>query len=139
VPALNETQKAFLREGHIAVVTTLRTDGSPHSTLVWIDCEGEDVLFNTARGRAKERHLLADDRVSIVTADGRDFHRWLTVDGHATFVDEGADEHIQALADRYQGGVAVRGTGFGPGRVIVRVRPERIEHEGLDDSIKKEI
>ncbi len=25
------------------------------------------------------------------------------------------------------------------GRVIVRVRPERIEHEGLDDSIKKQI
>jgi PPOX class probable F420-dependent enzyme len=129
---LNETQKAFLREGHLAVVTTLRADGSPHSTPVWIDCDGEDVVFNTARGRAKERHLLADDRVSIVTLDGRDFHRWLTVDGHATLVDEGADAHIQSLADRYQGGTPVRGTDFGPRRVIIRVRPGRIEHEGLD-------
>ena len=52
---LNDTQKAFLREGHLAVVTTLRADGSPHSTPVWIDCDGEDVVFNTARGRAKEQ------------------------------------------------------------------------------------
>jgi PPOX class probable F420-dependent enzyme len=133
--ALNEAQKAFLRAGHIAVVTTLRADGSPHSTLVWIDCDGEDVLFNTARGRAKERNLLADPRISIVTTDGGDFHRWLAVDGRATFVDEGADAHIQSLADRYQGGEPVR-SGV---RVIVRVRPERIEHEGLDDPIKKQI
>jgi PPOX class probable F420-dependent enzyme len=139
MPALNETQIAFLRAGHLAVVTTLRADGSPHNTVVWIDSDGGDVVFNTARGRAKERHLLADDRVSVVTADGDDYHRWLTVDGRATLVDEGADAHIQALADRYQGGTPARSPGFGTGRVIVRVRPERIEHEGLDDPIKKEI
>ena len=40
--------------GPLAVVTTLLADGSPHSTVVWIDCDGEDVLFNTARGRAKD-------------------------------------------------------------------------------------
>jgi PPOX class probable F420-dependent enzyme len=139
MPVLNETQFAFLRGGHLAVVTTLRADGSPHNTVVWIDSDGGDVVFNTARGRAKERHLLADARVSVVTVDGDDFHRWLTVDGRATLVDEGADAHIQALADRYQGGTPVGSSGFGAGRVIVRVRPERIEHEGLDDPIKKEI
>lgn len=130
MPALTETQKAFLRAGHIAAVTTLRADGSPHTTPVWIDCDGEAVLFNTARGRAKERHMLADPRVSIMTIDGDDFHRWLTVDGHATLVDEGADEHIQTLADRYQEGAPVRRS---PGRerVIVRVLPDRVEHEGL--------
>ena len=130
MPALNEAQKAFLRAGHAAVVTTLRADGSPHSTVVWIDNDGEDVLFNTARSRAKERHLLDDPRVSIVTVDGADAHRWLTVDGTATLVDEGADEHIQTLADRYQEGAPVRSRP-GAERVIVRVRPERIEHEGL--------
>lgn len=128
MPDLSEAHKAFLRAGHLAVVTTLRSDGSPHSTVLWIDCDGEDVVFNTARGRAKERHLLADPRVSVVTTDGEDFHRWLVVDGTATLVDEGADAHIQSLADRYQGGTPVQGGG----RVIVRVAPARIESEGLD-------
>jgi PPOX class probable F420-dependent enzyme len=138
MPALNEAQKAFLRAGHLAVVTTLRADGSPHSTVVWIDCDGEDVVFNTARGRAKERHLLRDTRVSMMTTDCGDFDRWLAVDGHATLVDEGADEHIQALADRYQDGVPVV-LSEGERRVIVRIQPARIEHDSLDDSIKKEI
>jgi PPOX class probable F420-dependent enzyme len=136
MPHLNEAQKAFLRGARLAVVTTLRPDGSPHSTVVWIDCDGEDVVFNTARGRAKERHLLADPRVSVMTVDNQDFHLWLGVDGRATLVDEGADEHIDMLAVRYEGPGA-RVSGRGERRVIVRVRPERIEHEGLDGSIKK--
>ena len=85
-----------------------------------------------ASNRVPSYRLHKQSGQAIVTLDGRDFHRWLTVDGHATFVDEGADAHIQSLADRYQGGTPVRGTDFGPGRVIIRVRPGRIEHEGLD-------
>jgi PPOX class probable F420-dependent enzyme len=139
MPELNEEQVAFLRAGRLAVVTTLRADGSPHSTGVWIDSDGENVVFNTARGRAKERNLLADGRVSLVTVDGEDCHRWLTVDVRAELIDEGADAHIQSLADRYQGGVAVQPGAFGAGHVIVRVRPERVEHEGPDNQIKKEI
>jgi PPOX class probable F420-dependent enzyme len=131
MPMLNEAQVAFLRAGHLAVVTTLRADGSPHSTVLWVDSDGDNVVFNTARGRAKERHLLTDPRVSVMTVDGGDFHRWLVVEGRAELVDEGADAHIQSLADRYQGGVPVQPAAPGAERVIVRVRPERIEHEGL--------
>jgi PPOX class probable F420-dependent enzyme len=124
-------------------VTTLRADGSPHSTVVWIDAENGDLLFNTARGRAKERHLLADPRVSALTLDAADAHRWLLVEGTATLVDEGAGEHIDALAVRYMGAGAEQISQWGEQRVIVRVRVERVEHEGLDDpnsppeSIKK--
>jgi PPOX class probable F420-dependent enzyme len=124
-------------------VTTLRADGSPHSTVVWIDSEGGDVVFNTARGRAKERHLLADPRVSVLTLDAADAHRWLAVDGRATLEDSGADEHIDMLAVRYMGPGAERVSGKGERRVIVRVHVERVEHEGLaagpepSESIKK--
>jgi hypothetical protein len=101
------------------------------------------VLFNTARGRAKERHLLADPRVSVLTLDEADAHRWLLVEGRATLEDEGAGEHIDALAVRYDGPDAPSISARGERRVIVRVRAERVEHEGLDDptgpsdSIKK--
>ena len=120
-------------------MTTLRADGSPHNTVIWVDSVGGELVFNTARGRAKERHLLADARVSVVTIDEGDFHRWLTVDGRAELVDEGADEHIDALAIRYDGPGAARISGRGQARVIVRVIADRVEHEGLDYPIKKEI
>jgi PPOX class probable F420-dependent enzyme len=132
MPKLSDLQEAFLREAHIAVVTTLRADGSPHSTVVWIDGDAGDVLFNNARGRAKERHLLVDPRVSITVIDGGDFHRWLTVEGRAVLVDEGAGDHIDALAVRYMGPDARRISGSGEQRVIVRVPADRIEQEGLD-------
>jgi PPOX class probable F420-dependent enzyme len=131
MPELSEQQESFLREAHLAVVTTLRADGSPHSTVVWIDGDAGDALFNTARGRAKERHLLGDPRVSVTVVDGSDFHRWLTVEGRATLVDEGAPEHIDALAVRYMGPEAQRISSLGERRVIVRVPADRIEHEGL--------
>ncbi|HEY3612909.1 MAG TPA: PPOX class F420-dependent oxidoreductase [Gaiellales bacterium] len=128
-------QEAFLRDAHLAVVTTLRADGSPHSTVVWIDAENGDVLVNTARGRAKERHLLGDPRVSVLTLDAADAHRWLLVEGRATLEDEGAGEHIDALALRYQGPDTRRISEDGPQRVIARIRVERVEHEGLDEPL----
>ena len=44
-------------EPYYGVVTTVRPDGSPHSTVVWLDYDGENVVFNTAEGRAKPRHI----------------------------------------------------------------------------------
>ena len=129
---LSDQQEAFLREGHIAVVTTLRGDGSPHSTVVWIDWSRRRGAASTRpAGRAKERHLLADPRVAVTVVDSGDFHRWLTVEGRAILVDEGADEHIDALGVRYMGPAAERISGRGEQRVIVRVSADRIEHEGL--------
>src|SRR3954468_5967448 len=52
---LTEKQADLFRGKNWATVVTLRTDGSPHATPVWIDTDGEHVLFNTAVGRAQER------------------------------------------------------------------------------------
>jgi len=51
---LTAEQQAFIDENaFVGVVTTLREDGSPHTTVVWVD--GRDgVSFNAARGNAKE-------------------------------------------------------------------------------------
>ena len=54
---LSEKQAELFRGKNWGTVVTLREDGSPHSTPVWIDTDGENVIFNTAIGRAKERHL----------------------------------------------------------------------------------
>jgi PPOX class probable F420-dependent enzyme len=131
VRPLTPAEEAFLREGQLAVLTTLRADGSPHSTVLWIDADGGEILINTARGRAKERHVLADPRVSIAVYDRADFQRWLIADGTATLGDEGAAAHIDALADRYDGPRAERISLRGEQRVILRIAPVRVETQGL--------
>src|SRR5436190_77291 len=81
---LTDEQRRFLRENPFAaVVTTLREDGSPHSTVVWADEDGGDVVFNTALGRAKPRHLERDPRVSVLMVDPGDQYKWVSVSGRA--------------------------------------------------------
>jgi len=43
-----------------AGLVTLMPDGSPQVTPVWIDFDGEYVLFNTAAGRQKDIKLQRD-------------------------------------------------------------------------------
>ena len=62
---LSDKEAALFRGRNWGTVTTLRSDGSPHSMPVWIDTDGENVIFNTAVGRAKERHLRRDPRVIV--------------------------------------------------------------------------
>lgn len=122
---LSPEQIQLLDEKHYAFVTTLMRDGTPHSTLVWVDTDGEHVLFNTARGRLKERNLLRDPRVSVALFDQEDPYRGLVVRGRAELVDGGAVDHIHRLAQKYLGSDY---PWLQPGeqRVTVRVRPDHV-------------
>jgi PPOX class probable F420-dependent enzyme len=119
---LSASQQAFLKDPNFAVVATLREDGSPQSSVVWIDTDGENVVFNTKRGRAKVDHLERDRRVSVTVVDADDPYSYLEVQGLASLEDEGAAEHINMLSHKY------RGNDFKDleGRVIVRVSPDRV-------------
>ena len=89
---LNEKQRRFLEENpFVGVVTTLREDGSPHPTVVWVDVlEDGTPSFNTETGRAKPRHIEHDPRVSLLVADPRNAYRWVAVSGRAEMTMEGA-------------------------------------------------
>src|SRR5262249_46330199 len=88
---LSEAQRAFIREPHYAVVTTLRADGSPHSTVVWVDEEDGKVLFNTTLHRSKFRDLDNDPRASVVVVATDGYH-WVAVSGTVTLTTEGAHD-----------------------------------------------
>src|SRR5205807_4977109 len=90
VGALKDEQRQFLdRNPFVGTVTTLRPDGSPHSTVVWVDVEDGKVSFNTALGRAKPRHLEHDPRASILVIDPNDPFKWVAVEGHVELTEEG--------------------------------------------------
>jgi PPOX class probable F420-dependent enzyme len=126
---LNEAQAQLLLEPNFAVVTTLRGDGSPHSTVVWIDWDGENAVFNTTMFRAKGHNLTHDPRVAVTVWDRHDAYRYLSIEGDAELDASGADEHIEKLAQKYWG----RSYENPRERVIVRVRPERVYVYGFDE------
>ena len=126
--ALSPTQQAFLKAPNFAVVATVGEDGSPQSTVVWIDTDGENVVFNTKRGRAKVAHLERDPRVSVTVIDAANSYAFIEVQGVASLEDEGAAEHINFLSHKYTG------EDFSnlEDRVIVRVRPDRVLTYNVD-------
>jgi PPOX class probable F420-dependent enzyme len=129
VAQLTDEQARLLLEPNFATVGTLDPDGSPQLTIVWIDWDGANVLFNTAAGRAKPRNLERDPRVSVLVTDRADGYRWVAILGRAELTTDGADEHIDKLARKYTG------EGWEPKageqRLLVRVRPERVSAYGL--------
>jgi PPOX class probable F420-dependent enzyme len=129
---LTDKQAELFRGKNWATVTTLRNDGSPHSTPVWIDTDGEHVIFNTAVGRAKERHLRRDPRVSVTVlpADNQQAG-YVSVTGTAEIVEEGAFEHIDKLAQKYLGKEKYPYLQEGEQRVIVRITPEKVDSQGI--------
>jgi PPOX class probable F420-dependent enzyme len=120
---LTESQLAFVDETNFGIVTTLRADGSPQSTVVWVERDGDTVGFNSAYGRAKPGNLERDPRVSVlVTAP--DFYHWIAVSGHAELTADGAEEQIDRLSRKYDG----KPWDYveGQRRVRVRVVPEHV-------------
>ena len=130
---LTDEERNFLdRNPFLATVTTLRTDGSPHATIVWIDVEDGKISFNTARGRAKAKHLEHDPRASILVVDPKDPYRYVAVDGHARLTEDGADAQMDKLAEKYLGEDRYPWRDPADTRVKVLIEPEHVTASGFD-------
>jgi len=131
---LEDKQKRFLEDNpFVGTVTTLREDGSPHSTIVWVDVEDGKVSFNTARGRAKPKHLEHDPRASLLMVDPTNTFKWVAVSGHAELTEEGADAQIDKLAKKYLGKDEYPWRNPEETRVKVLIQPEKVDASGFDE------
>jgi PPOX class probable F420-dependent enzyme len=119
---LNDEQAKLLTGKNFATVATIRPDGTPQLTPTWIDYDGENVLFNTAKGRAKPKNLERDPRVSVLVIEQGNPYNWVSVTGPVEVTEEGAAEHINKLSHRYNGVDYPDKTD----RLLVKVRPERV-------------
>jgi PPOX class probable F420-dependent enzyme len=131
---LEEKPRKFLDENpHVGVATTLREDGSPHSTIVWVDVEDGKVSFNTARGRAKAKHLERDPRASLLMVDPNNAWKWVAVSGPAELTEKGADDQIDKLAKKYLGKDEYPWRKPEETRVKVLIEPEKVDASGFDE------
>ena len=130
---LKEQQRRFLDENpFVGVVTTLRDDGSPHSTVVWVDVEDGKPSFNTALGRAKPKHLQHDPRASLLIVDPNDAYKWVAVNGPIKLTEDGADAQIDKLAKKYIGKDEYPWRKPTETRVKVLIEPEKVDASGFD-------
>lgn len=122
-----EDAHAVLDKPNFAHLATVNPDGSPQVTPVWIDRQGDTILFNTAKGRQKPRNLARDPRVSISIYDADNPYQPLVIKGRVTeMTEEGADEHIDALAKKYLGEDEYPFRQPGEERLRVIIHPEKV-------------
>jgi PPOX class probable F420-dependent enzyme len=130
VATLTDEQAKLFEGKPFASVATTNADGSPQLSYAWVEWDGENVVLNTTAARVKGRNLRRDPRVVVMVVDPENPYRWLSVKGHAEVTEEGAVEHIDELSRRYWG----RDYDLKPGmtRLIVRIRPERVNTYGFE-------
>jgi PPOX class probable F420-dependent enzyme len=113
---------AFLAERHLATLTTLRPDGSPHVVAVGVtyDASTGTARVITSGASAKARHVRdGQRRVAVCQVDGR---RWVTLEGTAMVRDdpESVADAVARYATRY------RQPRANPTRVVLEIAVDRI-------------
>jgi PPOX class probable F420-dependent enzyme len=104
---------------------TLMPDGRPQVTPVWVDLEGDFVVFNSAKGRQKDKNVRRDPRVALSIVDPDNPYRYLEIRGRvAEITEHGANEHIDKLAKKYLGVDKYPYGQPGEVRVMYKVQPE---------------
>jgi PPOX class probable F420-dependent enzyme len=112
---------AFLAERHLATLTTLRPDGTPHVVPVGFTWDDEACLARviTSAASRKVGHLDDGARVALCQVDRG---RWLTVEGRATVTSdpERVADAVRRYAERY------RTPRPNPDRVAVEITVDRV-------------
>jgi PPOX class probable F420-dependent enzyme len=95
--------QGLLERPNYAVITTVNHDGSLHSTVVWINVDGDRAAVNSAIGRLWPTNLQRDPLISVLVYESGNPYEFVEIRGIVTSTTDGAVEHINALANKYMG------------------------------------
>ncbi len=125
------SHRDILENPNFAHIATLMADGSPQVTPVWIDVDGDEIVFNTAVDRLKDRNLARDGRVALSVHDQANPYRYIQVRGTVTArTTDGADAHIDRMAKKYMNLDSYPYRNAAETRVIYRITPDRVQTMG---------
>lgn len=118
---LPETALEFLTERHLATMTTLRPDGSPHVVPVGFTFEAatRTVRIITSGTSRKVANVRRGSRVVVAQVDGR---RWLALEGEGRVLE--TPEEVAEGERRY--GERYRVPRDNPARVVVAFTVDRV-------------
>lgn len=119
---LPDAERAFLAERHLATLTTLRPDGTPHVVAIGFTWDDEAGLVRviTSGPSRKAAHVRAGSpRAVVAQVDGR---RWLSLEGVPTVSDD--PERVAEAVRRYA--LRYREPRVNPERVVIEIAVDRV-------------
>lgn len=134
-----DTHRDLLQEPLHGVLTTMMPDGTPQSSIVWVDYDGEYVLINTTQERQKGRNMQANPKVALLVIDRKDASRWIEVRGQVReMTRDGAEAHADQLTHRYcpdkdnfYGDIYPVAQKTKETRVIVKIEPNKVSQDAI--------
>lgn len=128
--SIPESHYDLLEQPLVMSLATTLSDSTPQVTPVWYSFDNGDILFNSAKGRLKDRAIRENPYVAIVIVDPTNMYRYLAVRGPIVEItEEGAHAHIDQLSKRYTGREKYN-LPEGETRVIYRLQPEHVLANG---------
>ena len=124
--ALPDDVEAFLQERHLATLTTLRPDGTPHVVAVGFTWDREQALVRViTNGTSRKAAHVRDGSPRAVVAQV-DRARWLSLEGVPVVSDdpERVAEAVRRYAVRYQQPAE------NPRRVVLEIAVDRVLGRG---------
>ena len=129
--AIPEKYLDLLKKKAFANLGTIMSDGSPQVTPVWVDYDGKYVRFNSAVGRVKDRNVRRDPRVSLSILDPENPYRYLAIRGRVVEITQnGADDHINSLTQKYTGQPVYSYRQPGEVRVTYKIEADKVSALG---------
>ena len=121
----------------LALLATLRRDGTPHLTPVWIDLDEDGmVLVNARADRVKALNMNRRGDVAVCIVDPANPYRFVSVTGVVESAsEEGALAHMDTLARRYLRVSRYPWASPGERRLLFRIRPARIIADAGEDDV----
>ena len=113
-----------------AQLALVKSDGTPQVTPIWFDYDGTHFIFNTARGRVKDKILRRHPVVAFAISDPANPYRYIQISGKVVVeTEEGGYDQICDLNEKYNGN---RQYPRNPGevRVTYKVLPETSQTMG---------
>jgi PPOX class probable F420-dependent enzyme len=100
---LDERTRAAVEGKNFWSLATVNPDGSPQSTVVWVNVHDGKILVNTALGRKKPRNLERDPRVALSWYDPEQPYSAISIQGRVveTYTGDQAEADIDSLAKKY--------------------------------------
>ena len=129
--AIPDKYRDLFNKRAFASLGNLMPDGRPQVTPVWVDLDGDYVIFNSAKGRQKDRNVRRDPRVALAIIDPDNPYRYLEIRGRVVEItEEGADANIDKLAKKYLGVDKYPYRQGNETRVIYKIQPEHTNMMG---------
>jgi PPOX class probable F420-dependent enzyme len=125
-----QSLKKMLEDKAYGHVATFNARENLELTMVWMDVDGDELVFNTAEGRRKAINIRRDPQVIVSVQDRNNPQAYAVFHGKGRIIEAGADEHIDKLAKRFLGADKYPFRQPTEKRLIVRIAVDRISGVG---------